>query len=226
MREEESEIFLKGIGDQRKKKKLGILIEEFGDFWLGFRLLGISEKVRVLLKKRLGISEIDWEFWKFTSRDFCWSKKKKNWGFFSNDRFLFCEGRRIGCRFNGDLWLREERVRKWGVVLMEVCREKEEDLCCVEERRSMKKWAVVFRSEGKKCFISRVINRLGQLGYYCNCQFLQLCWAFWRPEQSVHIRVSNSIRPGQERSEDRIAITNPFRFWLFGPSTYLGPYCS
>ncbi|KAK4853626.1 hypothetical protein QYF36_011830 [Acer negundo] len=90
-------------------------------------------------------------------------------------------GRRIGCRFNGDLRLGEERVRKWGFVLMEVCREKEEDLYCVEERRSVKKWASVFWSEGKKRFISRVINKLGQLGYYCNCQFLQLCWAFLRP---------------------------------------------
>ncbi|KAK0574126.1 hypothetical protein LWI29_018548 [Acer saccharum] len=66
------------------------------------------------------------------------------WGFFSND---------IGCRFNGDLRLGEESVRKWVVVLMEVCREKEEDLRCVEGRRNEDEEAarvVVYLSEGKR----------------------------------------------------------------------------
>ncbi|KAI9185738.1 hypothetical protein LWI28_010247 [Acer negundo] len=82
---------------QREKKKLWIWIEEFGDFWLGFRLLGISEDNL----KNLGIfwksrsknqRKIKKKIWEFTSKDFClWVVEEegiselgfseKNWGF-------------------------------------------------------------------------------------------------------------------------------------------------
>ncbi|KAK4847884.1 hypothetical protein QYF36_011787 [Acer negundo] len=82
---------------QREKKKLWIWIEEFGDFWLGFRLLGISEdnlkNLEIFWKSRSkNQRKIKKKIWEFTSKDFSlWvveeegiSKlgfSEKNWGF-------------------------------------------------------------------------------------------------------------------------------------------------
>ena len=87
--------------------------------------------------------------------DFVLSRKKKNWEFLSNDRFNFVM-EEVLCV------VLVEKVKDLGVVLMEVCGEKEEDLYCVEGRRNEEEKLMGLLSARREVFKGSIPNPISK----------------------------------------------------------------